>query len=89
VRDNADRKFAGQFTDGVRSHPVGHEKDVSPVPPLLFVAGKQDAVAVLIVRAPDAHVGQACVLDVVEAGHCVTPTSVVTACMLQRGPDVE
>ena len=69
VRDAVGGQLAGQLADGVRAHAVGHQENVAAAALLLQVAGRQGRVGVLVVTAPHAHVGQACVFDVVEANH--------------------
>ena len=73
VGDDGDSPFARQLANGVRTHAVGHDKDVAALQPLVSIAGEQDGMGVLIVAAADTHVGQACVLEVVEAIHYRLP----------------
>ena len=73
VRDDVGGLLAGLLADGVGAHAVGDEEEVAALPPALVVAGELDGVAVLVVAAPDAHVGQAGVLDLVESCHQRSP----------------
>ena len=71
VRDDADRELTGQLADRMRSHAVGHEEDMPADGPLLVVAGEKRCVRVLVVTAANAHIGVACVLNLVESNHPV------------------
>ncbi len=73
MRDNAGRQLTGLLADRVRTHAVGHKEYMPLFPPLIHVGGQQDGVAVLIVTAADAHVGDASLFDVGEAAHVRLP----------------
>ena len=73
VRNDAGRLFAGLLADGVGAHAVGHEEQMAALPPLGVVGGELHGLVVLVVAAADAHVGQAGILDLVEAIHRKRP----------------
>jgi hypothetical protein len=57
----------------MRTHAVGDEEDVPPFLPLLRIAGQLGRVSILIMGTADAHVGQACVLDIFVSNHQLFP----------------
>jgi hypothetical protein len=69
MRNVIDRELGGQFTDGVAPHAVGDQENVADLPPMFLIGGGHDGVGVLIVTAPNAHVGMASVLNLVESNH--------------------
>ena len=69
VRDDVDGQLAGQLADRVSAHAVGHEKYMTANLPLLFVAGEECGVRILVMTAPNAHIGQACVFNRIVTNH--------------------
>ncbi|GBD36377.1 hypothetical protein HRbin36_01500 [bacterium HR36] len=54
---------------GVRAHTIRHQKNMSALQPLLIIAGCQGKVAVLIMAAPHADIGQTGVFDPAASRH--------------------
>src|SRR5207244_2164644 len=75
VRHVIDRHLAGKFTDCMSAHAVGNQKNVPDLAPVRVVLGGHDGVGVLIVTATNAHIGVACVLNLVRSNHRVFPLS--------------
>ena len=73
MRNEAGGLFTGFFTDRMRTHAVGDEKEMAALMPLFVVTGELNGVAVLIVASADAHIRQARVFDLVEACHPIPP----------------
>ncbi len=73
VRNGLGRLLAGLLADRVGPHAVGHQEDMAGLLPLLLVAGQLHGQVVLVVAAADPHVGEAGVLDLVEADHPTPP----------------
>ena len=65
--------LTGFFADRMSAHAVGYQEQMAAVAPLLLVRGQLHRVAVLVVTSPDAHVGHAGMLELVEAYHGTTP----------------
>ena len=63
VRDDADGQFTGQLADGMRAHPISHQKNVASGAPLMFIPSQQNGVVVLIVAATDPYIAEARMLD--------------------------
>ncbi len=69
VRNDAAGQLAGQFADGVTAHAVGHQKDMTPLPPLIRVRGQEHGRRILIVAAANPDVGQSGMFDLIVPGH--------------------
>jgi hypothetical protein len=52
-----DGNFTGKFSGRMGSHPVGHDHQMAPLPPRLFVFGRSNGVRILVVGPPHADVG--------------------------------
>ena len=83
-----DRDLGGQFADSVAPHAVGDQENVADLPPMLLIRGGHHGVGVLIVTAPNAHVGMASVLNFVESNHPYFLFSAQFALAAQRPPAV-
>ena len=86
VRDDAHGQLAGQFADRMGPHAVGDYEEMAALLPLPVVSGQQGRMRVLVMAAPDANIGQACVFDRIVAKHQRLPQAPVSfvACMLHR-----
>ena len=71
--DVIDSDLGGEFADRVAPHAVGNEEDVPDLLIMLFIGGGHHRMGILIVTAPNAHVGMACVVNLVESNHPFVP----------------
>jgi hypothetical protein len=62
VRDAFACHFTGKFSSSVRAHAIGDHEQVTASMPVLIIACHGDCQAILVVAAPQAHVGRGRVL---------------------------
>src|SRR6266851_3325062 len=71
--NDAGSDLAGQLAHRMAPHAVGHHENVSELPPLRFVTGRQDREGVLVMTTANPDVCQAGMLNLLVANHGESP----------------
>ncbi len=67
--NDADRQLTGELAHRMGAHAIRDNKQMSSLLPLLFVAGQQGRMRVLVMAAPNPYISQARVFNRIVAKH--------------------